>query len=256
MRNAVRKPSHPALTLLLTALLVLGPVPLAHADRDQDHRGRYEQRDRRDDRRDDKPYRSKHWVLDSRFHHNHYYPAPGYSITTLPPGYLDIGIHDRRLFFRAGVWFRPVGNRYVVVAPPYGSVIPVLPPAYSTLWLRSTPYYYANGVYYGAAPRGGMWSYLPSGIGSGTLPPPPPGAPLPAAGLDCAVATRFGRRTGRLPEQWPDAAEMTDDRSECTRWAVNETGYDPARSSPSDPRRSDFRRAASACLEAHGYTVR
>ena len=258
MRNAARKPSHPALTLLLTALLALGPVPLAHADRDQDHRGRYEQRDRRDDRRDDRPYRSRHWVLDSRFHHNHYYPAPGYSVTALPPGYLDIGIHDRRLFFRAGVWFRPVGNRYVVVAPPYGSVIPVLPPAYSTLWLRSTPYYYANGVYYGAAPSGGYVVVPPPPESEvATLPPPPPGAPPPPPPDSTAPlppASEDGLAV--YPTNGQNATQMAADRSECTRWAVNETGYDPARSSPSDPRRADFQRAASACLEAHGYTAK
>jgi len=247
MKNTARKPNHPTLTLLLTALVAFGSVPFAYADRDRDNRGRSEQRDRRDDR----PYRSGHWVLDSRFHHNHYYPRPGYSVSVLPPGYLDISIRNRRLFFRAGVWFRPEGNRYVVVAPPPGIVIPVLPPDYTTIWLRSTPYYYANDVYYTAAPSGGYVVAAPPRESEVvTLPPPPPvaaPAPFPPAAEDGLIV---------YPKNGQSDAQMAADRSECTNWAVNQTGYDPARSAPSDSRRSDFQRAASACLEAHGYTVR
>jgi hypothetical protein len=254
MKTTARKPGPLALTLLLTALVNLGSIPLAHADRNRDDRGRPEQHDRRDDR----PYRSGHWVLDARFHHNHYYPRPGYSVTVLPPGYLDINIRNRRLFFRAGVWFRPEGNRYVVVAPPPGVVIPVLPPDYTTIWLRSTPYYYANDVYYTAAPSGGYVVVAPPPEADVvTLPPPPPTAPPPppvASPAPYPATSEDGLIV--YPKNAQSDAQMAADRSECTRWAVNQTGYDPARSSPSDARRSDFQRAASACLEAHGYTVR
>jgi hypothetical protein len=30
--------------------------------------------------------RNSHWVYDTRFHHNHYYPAAGYAVTVLPGG--------------------------------------------------------------------------------------------------------------------------------------------------------------------------
>ena len=33
-------------------------------------------------------------------------------------------------------------------APPVGLVVAVLPPYYSTVWIGSSPYYYANDVYY------------------------------------------------------------------------------------------------------------
>lgn len=259
MKNTAWKPGHLPLTLLLTALVALGSAPPAHADRDRDNHGRFEQRDRHDEWRADRPYRSKDWVLDSRFHHNHYYPAPGYSISVLPPGYLDINIRNRRLFFRAGVWFRPQGNRYVVVEPPLGVAIPVLPPDYTTIWLRSAPYYYANGVYYTPAPSGGYVVAAPPPESEvAMLPPPPPAAPPPPPPLASPGPFPAASEDGLIvyPKNGQSAEQMATDRSECTRWAVNQTGYDPARSAPSDPRRSDFQRAASACLEAHGYTVR
>jgi len=244
-------PRRAALTFLLTVLVALGFAPLAHADRDRDgrdrdSRGRFEQRDRRDA----KPYRSPHWVLDSRFRHNHYYPAPGYSVSVLPPGHLDIGIRNGRLFFSAGVWFRPEGRRYVVVPPPPGAYLPILPPDYTTVWVGSSPYYYANGVYYATAPAGGyVVAPPPPESQVVTLSPPPVAAPapLPASAEDGLIV---------YPKNGQSAAQMAADRAECTRWAVNQTGYDPARSSPGDARRSDFQRAASACLEAHGYTAK
>src|SRR5215470_4651505 len=33
---------------------------------------------------------SPHWELDMRHRHDHYYPARGYIVPTLPPGYLDL----------------------------------------------------------------------------------------------------------------------------------------------------------------------
>ena len=250
MKTLTMTPRHPTLTLLLTGLAVLGAVPLAHADRDRDDRGRFEHRDRHDDR----PYRSDHWVLDSRFHHNHYYPALGYSVSVLPPGFLDINIGRGHLFFSAGVWFRPEGRQYVVVAPPPGAYLPLLPPDYSTVWVGNTPYYYANGVYYAAAPTGGYVVAAPPPDAQIMMqPPPPPAAMAPPPPPSAAPA---GDGLIVYPKNGQSAAQMAADRAECTNWAVNQTGDDPARSSPSDSRRADFQRAAGACLEAHGYTAR
>jgi len=256
------RPVHNTLTLLLTALATLGPIAPSPADRDRDEHTRFDHRDSHDYR----PYRSEHWVLDSRFHHNHYYPALGYSVNELPPGYLDIGIRGGHLFFQAGVWFRPEGRRYVVVNPPPGAYLPVLPPDYSTLWIGSSPYYYANGVYYAAAPAGGyVVAPPPSESAVITLPPPPPPAPPspsfappPPSPQAAPLGNPPGAEDGLIvyPKNGQSPAQMAADRSECTNWSVNQTGYDPARSPANDPRRADFQRAAGACLEAHGYTAR
>ncbi len=252
---------HPALPLLLTALAALTSIP-AHADRD-DH-GRFDRNDRHDDRRIAQPYRSTHWVLDSRFHHNHYYPAPGYSVSVLPPGFLDISFNRGHLFFSAGVWFRPQGRGYIVVAPPPGAYLPLLPPDYTTVWVGNAPYYYANGVYYSAAPSGGYVVAAPPPDSQVVMQPPPPPAimapPPPPGAMPPPSPAPYppGAEDGLIvyPKNGQSAGKMAADRAECTSWAVNQTGYDPARSAANDPRRPDFQRAAGACLEAHGYTAR
>jgi len=71
--------------------------------------------------------------------------------------------HGERFFFSDGVWYRSVGPRYVVVAPPVGLIIPFLPPYYATIWVGGFPYYYANDVYYAPAAGGYMVVSPPQG---------------------------------------------------------------------------------------------
>ena len=122
-------------------------------------------------------FHTPHWVFDDRYHHNHYYPSIGYSISLLPPGNVAVSFRNGRFFFSAGVWYQPSGPGYVVVRPPVGIVVPMLPPAYSTVWVAGAPYYYANDVYYAAGP-GGYIVAAPPIVSSA---PPPAGAPVPQA---------------------------------------------------------------------------
>jgi hypothetical protein len=148
--------------LLIFALLIAAP---AHAQRHENEH-----------------YGAPHWVFDDRFHHNHYYPAPGYSVRVLPAGYLTVSHRGGRYFYHAGVWFQAAGPGFVVVRPPVGVVVPVLPPAYATVWLGGLPYYYANDVYYASAPGGYVVAEPPpTAPGSAAQAPPPPTAPGPAA---------------------------------------------------------------------------
>jgi len=100
-----------------------------------------QERHERREREAVRPYHTPHLVFDNRYHHAHYYPAIGYSVTALPSGYLNLSFGKRRFIFHGGVWFQPVGARFVVVRPPVGIVVPVLPPAYTTVWLAGVPYY-------------------------------------------------------------------------------------------------------------------
>jgi len=59
-----------------------------------------------------------------------------------------------RFWFNSGVWYRPYGGGYRVVLPPFGAVVPLLPPDYVTVRLGGLPYFYANGVYYAAYDAG------------------------------------------------------------------------------------------------------
>jgi hypothetical protein len=192
----------------------------------------------------DARFGSPHWVLDSRFHHDRYYPSRGYRVAALPGGSMAVRFGADRLFFQAGVWFRPVGREFVVVTPPFGVVVPALPPGCATLWLGSSSYYYANGVYYANAVG------TPGYVVATTVQPPAPAAPAPPvpARDDLAAYPRNGQ----------SQAQMFSDRADCARWATSQSGYEPAPAgSSADPALQDaYRRAESACLDGRGYTVR
>jgi hypothetical protein len=126
-------------------------------------------------------FRSPHWVYDDRYRHGHFYPAPGYAIAALPTGNISVAFGGGRFFFHAGVWYRPSGPSFVVVRPPVGVIVPVLPPYYTVVYAGGVPYYYANEVYYTQAPGGYAVAAPPPGVESGpaTAAPPPVAAPQP-----------------------------------------------------------------------------
>jgi len=126
-------------------------------------------------------YQTPHWVYDDRYHHDHFYPAPGYSVAVLPPGHVVVSFRNGRYYFHAGVWYHAVGPNFVVVRPPIGIVVPVLPPMYATVWVAGVPYYYANEAYYVAAP-GGYAVAQPPAEPAAAPPAPPPAPPAQAAG--------------------------------------------------------------------------
>src|SRR4029077_137875 len=106
--------------------------------------------------------------------------------------------------------------RFVVVAPPLGVRIQVLPPFYSTVWVGSVPYYYAHDVYYVQNPHG----YLvvdppPSNIvmeqppGNAIIPPPP-----------ATLAQAPPEQVFIYPRQGQSERQQAADRYECHRWAV------------------------------------
>ena len=53
--------------------------------------------------------------LDQRYRHDHYYPGPGFVTPVLPAGSIGVYGRDGQWFFHGGVWFRPVGPRYIAV---------------------------------------------------------------------------------------------------------------------------------------------
>lgn len=250
MTNMARSTYRILCVILLTVFFMIGGglVPV------RAERGHGYDRDR---------YYSPHWELDVRHRHDHYYPARGYVVPTLPPGYLDLTFGGGHFFFRSGVWFRAQGPRFVVVRPPVGIRLGILPPSYSTIWIGSTPYYYyANGIYYTAVPNTPEYVVVdpPAGYETATsqsapaqapaLPPPAPASP------QAAPAVSLPQSLFVYPREGQTQSEIAADRSECNEWATGQTGYDPARSSTvSAQRTGDFQRAVRTCLEGKGYTV-
>jgi len=225
--------------LLFTLLGLISSF--AYADRKRDEREeRYEHRDRHSYEHPPKDYR-----MDRHYQHNRYYPPHGYTITKLPPKYHAVPYHDSRYYYYSGIWYRPLGPRFVVVAPPIGLVIPILPPFYTTIWVGGIPYYYANDVYY-------IWDRTQQGY---VVTNPP-------QGVNEEQVPLLADQIFIYPKHGQSEQKQSDDRYACHQWGVKQTGYDPTQLPNNIPqpelnqKREDYQRAMKACLEGRGYSVR
>lgn len=174
-------------------------------------------------------------VFDNRYHHDHYYPAPGYVAPRVPYGAVVVGAGPGRYWFHGGVWYRPYGGSFRVVLPPVGLVIPLLPPAYVTLTLGGLPYYYANGVYYRPVPEGYVVTAPPPEAATATVVPAPP---PPAPKAEPIIYPRNGQ----------SSEQLENDRRECNRWATTQPN--------AQVDASVFNRAVEACMDGRGYTMK
>ena len=139
--------------------------------------------------------------------------------------------------------------------PGFAWFLPILPFGYATFWWGGMPYYYWNNLYY-------TWS--PGDNGYVVTDPPP------VAGGDATDSSSDGTYSGAAqsgdsggsgvylyPRNGQSDEQTQKDRYECHSWAVNQTGFDPTRSSQqSSGSVADYRRAMIACLDARGYSAR
>lgn len=183
--------------------------------------------------------------LDSRHFHNRYYPPRGLVFDHIPRNHVVVPYRDTKYYFHGGVWYRPSGPRFVVVAPPVGLSISLLPPYYTTVWVGGVPYYYADGVYYAWRPIERTYVVVdpPEEKEVVALPPEP-------------------EQLFVYPKLGQSEQQQANDRYDCHRWAVDQTDFDPTEPGGGVPageamaRRADYHRATKACLEARGYSVR
>jgi hypothetical protein len=183
-----------------------------------------------------------------RQHYQRHYPPHGHVVHQLPPRHHVAHYGHDRYYYGGGVWYRPYGSYYRVIAPPIGIWVSYLPDFYTTLWFGGLPYYYANSTYYVRRPDGPGY----------VVTEPPSGAPEREESSESAAIDDFFM----YPREGQGEETQARDRYECHRWAVAQTGFDPSlpaggvTPSQTEARRSDYLRAISACLEARGYTVR
>jgi len=192
-------------------------------------------------------------VLDQRYNHGRYYPAPGTTINALPAGYRPYYRGSDRYYFNGGIWYAPRGPGFVVIRPPPGLVISVLPPYYSTVWIGGIPYYYADNVYYTWNPDQNGYAVVdaPANADQPSPPPAPPPGDSQAAQDDIIV----------YPKNGQSKEQQAADQYECHGWAKNQTGFDPTQPGGgvqpgnADRSRNSYNRAMSACLQGRGYQV-
>jgi hypothetical protein len=235
-----RSPNKMLMTAGLTVLM-LAVAGAASAAADPKHRER--QAEARQDKRQESRQDSR---VDNRYNHNRSYPVRGYYTPRLPSGYYTTRYRGSPYYYHGGAWYRPYGARYVVVAPPLGIGVRVLPRFYTTLWFGGMPYYYADETYYLYRPERREYVVTEPPRGEPEVGPDPGGSD------EIFVYPKNGQSEER----------QSSDRYECHRWAVDHTGFDPTRpagdasESEAASKRADYRRAEGACLEARGYSVK
>jgi hypothetical protein len=166
-------------------------------------------------------------------------------------------------YWHGGYW------PHVWYGPGWAWFYPALPIGYATFWWGGLPYYYYNNLYY-------TWN--PNYNGYVVTDPPPSAGSADAAGAPedsgaAMAAAPAGQQQDYAPQPAPASGAASDvyvyprngqteqqtstDRYECHSWAVNQTGFDPTRSSqPGTGSSPDYRRAMIACLDARGYSAR
>jgi hypothetical protein len=204
----------------------------------------------------ERDHRQEHF--DVRHGHNQYYPNRGVEIRGVPRDARFFDYRGARYWFSGGVWYRPRGPRFLVVAPPVGIYVPIIPALATALINGGLQYYYANETYYLYHPDVGQYEVVdppPGAVGPGG-PGGQPGAAMTGSPGSPSGSVFVYPKNGQNPEQ------QARDRYECHRWAVDQTGFDPTSAgggaSPAEApaRRADYQRAQQACLEGRGYTVR
>jgi hypothetical protein len=171
-------------------------------------------------------------------------------VRDLPRDRIVINGPRGRFYYAGGVWYGPGPGGYVVVGAPIGFFVPVLPPAYTTVWVGGVPYYYANDTYYTWRQSDNQYEVVapPDEQAASTNPPPPP----PGPNDDIFIYPK----SGQSDEQ------QSRDKYECHKWAQTQSGFDPTQPNGGVPpdqtntARSSYNRAIGACLEGRGYTVK
>ncbi|MEK1909924.1 MAG: DUF6515 family protein [Pseudomonas chlororaphis] len=164
---------------------------------------------------------------------------PGYVIDRFPDRHDRVPYRGRDYYFSGGYWYRPEGPRYVVVRPPYGIRVAYLPDYAREVWIGSALFFLAAGAYY---------SYEAS-TQQYVVVEPPVASPPPQAGNDYNVLAY--PVSGQSPQQ------INQDRYDCYRWAVQQSGFDPAAMTypPAPQVVQTYRQAQGGCLSSRGYQV-
>jgi hypothetical protein len=119
-----------------------------------------------------------------------------------------------------------------------GLYFATLPYYYSTIWYAGIPYYYADDNYY-------QWD---STVGQYETVAPP-----------AEVQHQAEQQSANLiayPKNGQTEAQQAADKSECSAWAISQSGFDPTQTpTASTTKHSDYMRAQAACLEGRGYSV-
>ena len=168
------------------------------------------------------------------------------SVQRLPPGYRSYYWGGSPYYNYRGSWYRPYGGSYLSIGAPYGLFVSSLPPSYSTVWIGGNRYFVADDSYY---------LYDSSRSGYVLTQSPYDGERLTTASTAEPEAVR-DPVLFVYPTKGQSEKQQADDRYECHRWAVTQTGYDPVDAEYRPEQHAQYDRAITACLTGKGYSVK
>jgi hypothetical protein len=182
------------------------------------------------------------WAGRPSGHGNGWGPGPQYRpgnvVDRFPGQHWQVPYRGQNYYFSGGYWYRPQGPRYIVVQPPYGLRVGFLPDYAREVWFGSTLMFLAAGAYY---------AYQPATRDYVVVEPP--------AANQQPVSNNYEMVAYPMNGQSP--AQIGQDRYDCYRWAVEQSGFDPAKATyaPAAQVVQAYRQAQGSCLSSRGYQV-
>lgn len=166
---------------------------------------------------------------------------PGHTMDRFTDRYWKVPYRGQDYFYSEGYWYRPHGSGYVVVRPPYGVRVTSLPGYAQEMWIGGALFFLAADTYY---------QYL-SDTGEYVVVNPQVPASSPAQG------SANGYDLIAYPMYGQPGRQQDEDRYQCHRWAVDQSGFDPTAATHAPPPdiADTYRRALGACLSGRGYSV-
>ncbi len=166
---------------------------------------------------------------------------PGYVVDRFPDRNWRVPYRGQDYFFSGGYWYRPQGPRYVVVAPPRGIRVSYLPDYAREVWVGSSLFFLAAGAYYLYQEDTQDYVVVDPPTAAPQVAPPPSGN-----GYDVVAYPA----NGQSPQQ------VQQDGEDCYRWAVQQSGFDPARVTyaPDPAVVQTYRQAQGSCLAIRSTT--
>jgi len=84
----------------------------------------------------------------------HHHRRHGYVTHRLPHGHRSINVRGAHYYFGGGSFYRHTRAGYMIVDPPWGTIVPFLPWGYRTVVTEERPYYVYGDTYYTDSPEG------------------------------------------------------------------------------------------------------
>ncbi len=161
---------------------------------------------------------------DARHGHDHSYPDRGSVVRDVPQGATVVHYAGVSYRFANGVWYEPRGPAFVVVAPPIGLVVPMLPSFATPLSGNDDTYLYANDTYYRSRPELGGYEVVNAPAESAVAPTAPTAASA-ASAATAVTATPATEPT--ITTAAPDMLTAADVGAEATVHPLAPAGSSP-----------------------------